>query len=157
MLSLAVGIICMQVISLKLSCFVAGCHIPFHPQIPGRFLPVKDLHSGDRRAFSSCCAAIGRPFLLSGRHAPKRRARVFMFVYAVDEDLSAIQNSVNTCWKQHSKSPYVPEEMPNKVMIALYVHSWLASIKADSWWGMPSYAFLLPCYSEAWLEPICFP
>lgn len=46
-----------------------------------------------------------------------------MFVYAVDEDLSAIQNSVNTCWKQHSKSPYVPEEMPNKVMIALYVHS----------------------------------
>lgn len=46
-----------------------------------------------------------------------------MFVYAVDKDLSAIQNSVSMCWKWHSKSPYVPEEMPNKVMIALYVHS----------------------------------
>ena len=80
-----------------------------------------------------------------------------MFVRVVEKDLSAIQNSVNTCWKLHSKSPYVPEEMPNKVMITLYVHSWLASIEADSWWGMPSYAFLLLCYIGAWLEPICFP
>lgn len=70
-------------------------------------------------AASSC----GRTFLLSGRHDPECKPHVFTFLCVVGKDLSAIQNNVNTCWKLHSKSPYVPEEMPSKVMIALYVHS----------------------------------
>lgn len=118
------------------------------PQKQSHFLPLKPLVPGDREAVGSCSVAVGRTLLLSGRQDPKHKPHVFMFLCVVGKDLSAIQNSVNTCWRLHSKSPYVPEEMPNKVMIALYVHSWLASIKADSWWGMPSYAFLLFAISE---------
>lgn len=102
-------------------------------------------------AASSCSIAVGWTLLLS--HDPKHKPHVFTFLCAVGKDFSAIQNGVSTRWKLHSKSPYVPEEMPNKVMIALYVHSWLASIKADSWWGMPSYAFLLCAISEHDLSP----
>lgn len=93
------------------------------PKIQSHFLPLKSLGTGDRRAFSSCGIAVVRTLLLSGRCTPKHKPHVFMFVRVVEKDLSAIQNSVNTCSRLHSKSPYVPEEMPNKVMIALYVHS----------------------------------
>lgn len=120
-LSQAVGALWAQVLCLKLSCFVASCQSL--PPKPKPFPPTEISGHGGQGAASSCSVAVGRTLLLTGRHDPKHKPHVFTFLCVVGKHLSAIQNSVNTCWKLHSKSPYVPEEMPNKVMIALYVHS----------------------------------
>lgn len=108
-----------QVVCLKLSCFVARCHSL--PSKPKPFPPTGISGPWGQGAVSSCSVDVGWTLLLS--HDPKHKPHVFTFLCVVGKDLSAIQNSVNTRWKLHSKSPYVPEEMPNKVMIALYVHS----------------------------------
>lgn len=120
-LSQAVGALWAQVLCLKLSCFAAGCQSL--PPKTKAFPPTEISGHCGQGAASSCSVAVGSPLLLSGRHDPEHEPHVFTFLSVVGKDLSAIQNSVNTCWKLHSKSPYVPEEMPNKVMIALYVHS----------------------------------